>query len=245
MLRTWRHLFCHLAGRIVDEVLKVFTEQIGSASKSMHARLPLWKSCFGPNEFNEELAIELMVDCQAAIVTGHNELHNLVTDCSSLSQDLGISPPIDKHPVTSAAIAVAKESLKDGREALVIAKGCVAFKNKNTVDGPKKAKQLIEKHGEEFKSLPEEFWRTVRLGASHSLADPNDESKKQTGAPLQAPGPVCAPPEWKRGPYSSPCSHTFGTGPCCVVYRIPRPQSHVVFSYCPGSHGMHREPHCW
>ena len=101
---------------------------------------------------------------------------------------------MDKHEVTMEAVAITQITLRQAREAVVVAKGMDALAIRDTVEGTLAAKEVVEKHFKDYTHLPEIFWRSLQQTSSYAAtkhATPaNTKSQKTNAAVLPKTPPL-------------------------------------------------------
>ena len=158
----FREGIANVAGKFCELVLGYFVEHVSAKVGSVRASAPVYKSTIVGGALDQEMAISMLADKAPAVLALHNDLHQLISAFTEAATNLGIDVPLDKHPLTSACIAVGKSTLVELKDCYRYCQGIGILKNRNSVAGANAACKFIEAHYETFKHLGDAFWAELR-----------------------------------------------------------------------------------
>ena len=112
-----------------------------------------------------ELAAKIMRPNMAKVVAAHNVVYKDLSRMSASANMLEISPRLQEHKITAAAVAMSKAELGRASQVSIMILGInLIFDFEGDVAGPKKAEAFIEAHKTpKDADLPEGFWRELEL----------------------------------------------------------------------------------
>ena len=165
-VRQWSSNASSFAARSVDMLLDVFSTFLAKSTEDCKKVCPAWEATMRKNgSLDYELASKIMRPNMANVVEAHHVFYRNLCRMSVSANMLDISPRLQEHNITAAAVAMSKAELGRASQVSIMILGInLIFDFEGDVAGPKKAAAFIETHKTPNNAdLPEGFWRELEL----------------------------------------------------------------------------------
>ena len=165
-VRQWASNASSFAARSVDILLDVFSTFLAKSTENCKKVCPAWEAIMRKDgSLDYELASKIMRPNMAKVVEAHNVVYRNLSRMSASANMLEISPRLQEHKITAAAVAMSKAELGRASQVSIMILGInLIFDFEGDVAGPKKAEAFIEAHNTPKNAdVPEGFWRELEL----------------------------------------------------------------------------------
>ena len=150
--------------------------------------IPIWQSCFAPTGIVSQVAEPTLRNKLQKIVSEHNQLHALMLEIAAASARLELAPLLEHHEMSCATVAIAKQTLTEGKIAAVVVQGYEVTLLRDTMAGAKEAKAFLEKNEGKWPTVPDALWHELRsisaYAGNEDAADPKSSTVNKAKAPV-------------------------------------------------------------
>jgi hypothetical protein len=123
VITCWRDSMSHLAGECTRQLLRLYRDELDGRQTSVRDALPLWQSVFKDDVLSVDMAVGLFRGKFPSVIGAHNMLHQVLSSVARVGTTLEVLPSVDKHEITSAAIAIGSTRLQEAKLAASIMHG--------------------------------------------------------------------------------------------------------------------------
>ena len=165
-VRQWASNASSFAARSVDTLLDVFSTFLSKSTENCKKVCPAWEAIMRRDgALDYALASKIMRPNMVKVVAAHNLIYDNLRRMSASASMLEISPRLQEHKITAAAVATSQAELGRASQVSIMILGInLIFDFEGDVAGPKKAAAFIEAHKTPKNAdLPEGFWRELEL----------------------------------------------------------------------------------
>ncbi|MDA8582829.1 hypothetical protein N9L68_01325 [bacterium] len=143
-VRQWSSNDSSFAARSVDMLLDVFSTFLAKSTENCKKVCPAWEATMRKNgSLDYELASKVMRPNMAKVVEAHNVVYRNICRMSVSANMLDISPRLQEHKITAAAVALSKAELGRASQVSIRILGIhLIFDFEGDVAGPKKSSSL-------------------------------------------------------------------------------------------------------
>ena len=165
-VRQWASNASSFAARSVDMLLDIFAAFLAKSTEDCKKVCPAWEAIMRKDgSLDYELASKIMRPNMVKVVDAHNVIFSNIRRMSVCATMLEISPRLQEHKTTAAAVAMSQAELSRASQVSIMILGInLIFDFEGDVAGPKKAEAFIEAHKTPKNAdVPEGFWRELEL----------------------------------------------------------------------------------
>ena len=165
-VRQWASNASSFAARSVDMLLDIFSTFLAKSTEDCKKVCPAWEAIMRKDgSLDYELASKIMRPNMVKVVDAHNVIFSNISRMSVCATMLEISPRLQEHKTTAAAVAMSQAELSRASQVSIMILGInLIFDFEGDVAGPKKAEAFIEAHKTPKNAdVPEGFWRELEL----------------------------------------------------------------------------------
>ncbi|CAK0883716.1 unnamed protein product [Prorocentrum cordatum] len=191
-MRSWHLLAASFWKRCEDVMLKTMAMFLAAESGKLATATPTWTACFSDDGYNEHMAQGMFKGRLDILVKQHNQVHAYLSDFATAAGKLSICPRMQEHSITSEAVAVAAESMKQSSIASIVTHGVdLLCTFRHRPEGPQKATDFLAKHEAGNPTIPSQFWQQFKDLESHAVA-PVDATANAGGSTARMSAKVAA-----------------------------------------------------
>ena len=206
-VRQWASNASSFAERSVDTLLDVFSTFLSKSTENCKKVCPAWEAIMRRDgALDYALASKIMRPNMVKVVAAHNLIYDNLRRMSASASMLEISPRLQEHKITAAAVATSQAELGRASQVSIMILGInLIFDFEGDVAGPKKAAAFIEAHKTPKNAdLPEGFWRELELmskgGVGVALPSVKAEIKSTPQKRRPSASPECSAKSDESGP---------------------------------------------
>lgn len=149
--------------------------------------------CLTSNSLDEPLAQKMIHGKLGGVVKSHNFLHSQLHRLTTSANRMSLSPRLQDHPSTKAAVSIALHAMGLAKSCSTVARGLQLLDQvRHEQDGPQQIKQFLKNFPEsERAGVAEGFWRYLEAFARSPRGFP-------IGPPPRGAGTSRPPPRRRR-----------------------------------------------